>query len=247
MIEIEPKSKRGFIYGEQSQPTIDGLECRMEKWEKISGTKIQSFTFDDYERKPEPSINLLDMNNITCIHGSKIKFKSINRLPQDGWQELIDCWSCHDHEFKGMLDLKIKPREEGILVSNFYMIMDDKIIPECCGSRNKYFYNEIRCGFSDDELIYRFFQEFFEMKNSIVLKIKNVKYEIKLFYECILIQDKHVNALKVGFRETTKANDDDLFIGDYFKDKILEILQRNSIKITLLGFELSFIVNKENI
>lgn len=245
MIEIEPKSKRGFIYGEEHPQIMDKLKCKIERYEKVSGSLIQSFTFEKYERDPDSSINLLDVKNLACIHGCKIEFKSVNRLPQDGWQELIDCWSCHDHEFKGMLDLKIRPRKEGVLVSNFYLIIDQGILPECCNSRNKYFYNEIKCGFSDDELVYKFFQEFFEMKNSLVLKVNDVKYEIKLFYECVLISNQPVNALKVGFKETTKQNDDDLFIGEYFKNKIVEILQTNSIKVKLLGFELSFIINKK--
>ncbi|ELA42481.1 uncharacterized protein VICG_00580 [Vittaforma corneae ATCC 50505] len=249
MIEIEQSSKRGFAYGKESfelLKSVKRLKFQNEKYERTGSADIWSFDVEEYERI-ESSIDLLKISNLKCRHDVNFTFTTVHRLPQEGWEELIDCWSCHNSEFKGMLDLKIKPRKNGILVSNFYLIAGEKVLPECCKARTKMFYNELTCEFSVEQLIFKFFEEYFEMKNSIILKVDGKSYEIKLFYRCILIEknDSFVfnehDAFKVGYKETAKNNDEDSYIGDYFKIKIIDQLGRNSVKLSVLGYALSFI------
>lgn len=250
MIEIEQSSKRGFAYGEDSFKTLKnvaGLKFRNEKHERAGLVNVWSFDIEEYKRT-ESSIDLLKIRNLRCSHGENFNFTTIHRLPQEGWEELIDCWSCHDNEFKGLLDLKVKPRSSGILVSNFYLMAGEKVLPECCKLRDKIFYNELICEFTAEQFIFKFFEEHFEMKNSIVLKVGEKSYEIKLFYRCVLIERSELcmsnehDAFKVGYKETAKSKDDDSFIGDYFKSKIVNQLDKNSIKLSALGYTLSFIM-----
>lgn len=243
MIEIEPHFKRGFVYGEASKQSLNNtknLKYKIEKVETIQN--IQIWTIEIIEFEPcKSSLDLLEISQLKCKHGEPFKHKTVHRLPQEGWQELIDCWSCHDHEFRSMLDLKMSPRIGGILVSNFYLIAHSDVIPECCRDDVKLFYDQISCSLSMNYFIYKFFEEYFAMKSTIVLLIEDKKYEIKLFYECNLIKETAAQAFKVGFRESTKQNDADEFIGEYFKKRIFDQLIQNSIGLNLLGYRLSFI------
>lgn len=247
MLEIDVLTKRGFAYGKDSLEILRKLpsNCTIEKVEKTDNPETWSFSIQNYTRSAN-SIDLHSIDSAECMHGNRIEFKSINRLPQQGWEELIDCWSCHNNEFKGMLDLEIKPRKEGVLVSNFYMLPHPDILPQCCSNKRKIFYNEVKCRFSEKQFIYKFFQEHFEVKSSLVLEVEDVKYEIKVFYACILIKndpEEAIDAFKVGFRISDKKKDDDSFVGDYFKRQIIENLKENSLKVNILGFEASFITN----
>lgn len=246
MIELELTSKRGFAYGIESFEALKELkEVAFQKviHEKVCNVNIWSFDIILPFKNDNKSIDLLKINNLRCIHNKNINFSEIHRLPQEGWQELIDCWSCHNNEFKGMLDLKIKPRKGGILVSNFYLLADKEILPNCCNKKEKIFYNEIFSNFSTNQLIFKFFEEQFDMKNTIILLIKGKKYEIKMMYRCITIRKDINESFKVGFKETVKNNDEDLYIGEYYKEKILEELINNSLEIDYLGYKFSFVVN----
>lgn len=248
MIEIEPESKRGFAYGKDAIRILEqtkGLKYSKAHYELVGPTGVWSFYAEEY-READKQVDLLEMKDLRCQHGKPICFTDIHRLPQEGWEELIGCWSCHNDEFKPLLDLKPRPRKNGILVSNFYLLADVSALPECCKSEEKVFYNKITGGFTTRQLIFKFFEEQFEMKSTIVLKIADKKYEIKQFYRCVVIEAGSRNgitwnAFKVGFKETTKANDADGFIGEYFKNKILDQLISNSVDITVLGYVLSFI------
>lgn len=243
MIELEFESKRGFIYGDESMKKllkIPDLKYKILKSERIQNITVSTFEILKFESL-QCTRDLLEISEIKCKHGVSINQKSTHRLPQEGWQELIDCWSCHDHEFNSMLDLKIKPRLGGILLSNFYMIADPQLIPKCCFTENKIFYNEITSSLSHNFYIYKFFEEYFAMKSIIVLSLEDKKYEIKLFYWCNLIKKDNSPAFKVGFRESDRQNDEDTFIGEFFKKLILNQLKENAIGITLLKYNLSFI------
>jgi hypothetical protein len=249
MIEIQDGFKRGFAYGDDSKNQLDEIKSliyKIEKVEIVQNVRIWAFEVLEFECMKKNQ-DLLDISQIKCAHGNSYEYQTVNRLPQEGWQELIDCWSCHDHEFKSMLDIKINPREKGILISNFYLIGHADALPKCCSKNTKVFYNEIACSFSNKFIIYNFFEEYFDMKNSVVLLIGATKYEIKLFYPCSLINDCDKNkrrnslAFKVGFKESNKQNDKDDFIGDFFKQQILDQLNENSIGLNLLGFKLTFI------
>lgn len=243
MIEIELSSQRGYAYGENSKEELENnqfFRSKITKIEKIQDVLIYTFDFWEFENQ-KCNLDILDISDIKCKHGHSIAQKSTHRLPQEGWQELIDCWSCHNHEFNSMLDLKIAPRPGGILLSNFYLIAHPQLLPTCCNSNTKIFYNDIISSLSNSFFIYKFFEEYFAMKSTIVMSIENKKYEIKLFYWCNMIKEKKSPAFKVGFRESTKQSDSDSFIGDFFKKAILNQLIENSIGIKLLDYTLSFI------
>ncbi|KAM0680810.1 hypothetical protein GINT2_001084 [Glugoides intestinalis] len=245
MIEIEQKSKRGFAYGELAFNTLNSLPINyiIEKCEIVRDCKIWSFSVQNYE-KDSKQVDLHNISNVKCTHGNNIVFKTVHRLPQDSWQELIDCWSCHNNEFKEMLNLKISPRPGGILLSNFYLLANQDTLPECCKGESKFFYNEIKCVFSDSLFIYKFFEEHFEAKSTLVLRIEDKNYEIKLFYSCVLCKADScdiVDAFKVGFKITDKNNDNDSSVGEYFKNQIFTSLKNNSLKIAILDYEVSFI------
>lgn len=245
MIEIDQKSKRGFAYGDSAFKALSSLPINyaVEKCEILHGSKIWSFSIQNYQ-KDSKQIDLHDIANLKCAHGKNIIFKTVHRLPQDSWQELIDCWSCHNNEFKEMLNLKICPRPGGILLSNFYLLANQDTLPLCCKGKSKFFYNEIKSDFSDSLFLYKFFEEHFEAKSSLVLKIHEENYEIKLFYSCMLCRGDStdiIDAFKVGFKVTDKNNDNDSFIGEYFKNQIFTCLKSNSLKIKILDYEVSFI------
>lgn len=243
MIELEMNTGRGFVYGKeklQKLEAIPNLKFKNLNYEKTGECGIYSFDVESYPC-PTDQIELQKMNGLRCIHGNEIDFKEIHRLPQEGWQELIDCWSCHDNEFKGMLDLRIKPRRGGILVSNFYLLADMDALPKCCKTKTKLFYNEISGGLTVAQLIFKFFEEHFETKSQIVLNLDGRKYEIKLFYRCILVRENERIAFKVGFRETDKPHDEDSYIGEYFKREMIKQLRDNEIGISAIGYMLSFI------
>lgn len=243
MIELELSTRTGFVYGKfpiETLSKVPELHFKDLSYEKTGDATIWSFDLVEYQA-PEQQVDLLEMKELRCIHGRQIDFTQVHRLPQEGWQELIDCWSCHDNEFKGMLDLKIKPRRGGILVSNFYMLVDVDLLPDCCKTKTKLFYNEVSGGLTVEQLIFKFFEEHFAMKSSIVLRLEQKKYEIKLFYRCILIREYPRVAFKVGFRETDKPHDDDSYIGEYFKAEIMRQLTSNELEVVALGYKLSFI------
>lgn len=246
MIEIEIDSNRGFVYGSKSMDLFKKypqISYKIERTETISG--ISLFTiFITGLIIPENRNFFNTPGEIYCKHGKQLKYTSINRLPSEGWEELLDCWSCHNNEFKTMLDLKIKPRINGILISNFYLIAHPGLFSDCCLNSSRIFYNDLKISFSDSALIYTFFTEYFQSKNSITLEWKQKTYEIKLFYNCILIDDGVCNAIKVGIKESDKLSSGNDFANEYFIDKIFNMLYGNKVCISVLGYDLTFIKNK---
>lgn len=247
MLEINESSLRGFVYTENYYNKLKEMnifDLLIEKEEIINNTKIYTIIIKNKIKTNFQSFNLKDIKTIKCSHGEEFDFKFINKLPQEGWQELIDCWSCHNCEFKSMLDLKIKPRKNGILVSNFYLLADENAIPSCCKNIAKFSYENLKFDFSDSLFIYNFFEEYFFGKNSLIFQFKNKNYEIKLFYKCLLFIKDFEKSLKIGIKITEKIPDFDVFIPDYYKEKIIENINANKINVLILGYEISFIRNK---
>lgn len=243
MMEIDTESRRGYVYGREALKLLESaraLEFAVERSEELSGMTIYTVSIGACDT-PTFSLDLSRISDIKCIHGKKLEFSSVNRLPQEGWQELVDCWSCHNHEFKSLLDLKIAPRKGGILVSNFYLLAHDDALPPCCLGRTKLFYNELNVCYPHSHFVYKFFEEYFATKNSIVFDRKEKALEIKLFYKCLLFEDTVKEAFKVGIKETDKQLDCDSFIGEFFKKMIFDEIDQNSLGIKAMGYNLSFI------
>lgn len=241
MLEVVPESGRGFVYGDEALEQLRlVLELTVERSEKVSGIRIHTVCTGECAA-PAFSLDLSQISEVKCIHGRRLQFSSVNRLPQEGWEELIDCWSCHNSEFRSMLDLKMVPRKNGILVSNFYLLAHRNVVPLCCREKTKLFYNELCIGYPYSHLVYKFFEEYFANKGSIVLEYEKKAFEIKLFYKCILFKDAFKEALKVGIKETDKQPDCDGFIGEFFKQVIFDEIEQNSLGIKIMGYSLSFI------
>lgn len=244
MIEIVPESSLGFVYGDSSFETLESnstLEYKLERIEKVNEINVYTLKISKYE-VAQHSLDFAEFAEIKCIHGNEFEVLKINRLPQEGWQELIDCWSCHDQEFKSMLELKIKPRKKGVLISHFYLIADNDALPACCKGISKFFYNDVIHKFSNALLIYKFFEDFFFNKNCLVLNYGNEIIEIKLFYKCeIILKSKGIEAFKIGFKKSAKEPDEDSFIGEFFKNLIYDQVKKYQIDVKIMNYRVSFI------
>lgn len=243
MIEIFPETDRGFIYRTESLSSLELhvlKESVVEKTEYVEGNRIDAVIIK-YATSPDSTINLSSLGNITCKHGAPLNYASINRLPQEGWDELIDCWSCHNGEFKSMLDRKIYPREHGILTSNFYLIAHPTTLPACCQSTPTLYYNDLTTKYTDRNYIFLFFEEFFQSKGTMVIEKDRECIEIKCFYKCIWIKEHITWAMKIGFRKTDKMVSNCCFINDYYISKIFEEITETAINVSALGYNLAFI------
>lgn len=246
MIEVDLETDRGFAYGTDSLELLkrhpyEGY--KIERVERLSGVSVYTVVIPGVSVEKQ-DFSLIRLGEISCRHGEKINYKSINRLPQEGWQELIDCWSCHNNEFQSMLNLKMRPRQMGILTSNFYLVAHEGMLPPCCCRETKIFYNDFIIKYSHRNFIYKFFEEYFESKNCIVLEHGGKNREIKYFYKCVLISGEACDAIKVGVRETDKPCTCDEFINGFFRNKIFEEISENAIDIQVLKYEISFIKQK---
>lgn len=225
MLDFDISSKLGFIYGKEAMENFKKsniISFKIDKLETIDDMQIYTIAVLSYSLTPF-KFELCKITDLKCLHGLKLNFATVNRLPQEGWQELIDCWSCHDNEFKSMLELDMKPRKNGILASNFYIIASDNVLPNCCKAKVRCFYNELIHNYSDNMFIFKFFEEYFFHKSSIVLKNSGLIYEIKLFYRCGVVHNNICKeAFKVGYKISEKPEDEDSYIGEYFKNMIFK-------------------------
>lgn len=244
MLEIINNLKRGFIYGKEFYEKLKEsnlFEFIEERSEEINGFEIYSVIFYQTINLDPFSFNLCNLGNVKCKHGSKLNYLSNNRLPQEGWEELIDSWSCHNSEFKSMLDLKIKTRKDGILTSNFYLLANDTVLPDCCKATEKFFFNELIMERSNLEFIFYFFEEYFLHRSFLVLEYQNKSYEIKLFYNCILFDIELRNAMKLGVKETIRKGDISDQINAFYIELIMKTLQNNKINIKSMGYDITYL------
>lgn len=249
MVEIETESLSGFAYGDASLSLLTihgGLKYRIELSDCLaSSATIYKLSFHSFPSTLQ-SLDLTRLGEILCEHGNAVNYKALNRLPQDGWQELIDCWSCHKSEFRSMLDLTARPREHGILVSNFFILPHDSVLPPCCKGKQKLYYNTIKTAYTTDQFIYVFFEEYFTNKNSIVIRDgPDRACEVRFFYKCLLMSSAHPEAsaaLKIGIRETEQLPIPEETVNDFYSSEIMARIRSNIIPdIEILGCRLSFI------
>ncbi|KAI4290906.1 ubiquitin-protein ligase E3 D [Pancytospora philotis] len=243
MIEVDPETRRGFAYGgspAELAQRYSSCALTVERSEKVMGKVVHTLSVADVAHPSAPT-DLTRLGKILCKHGRQLDYRSINRLPQEGWQELIDCWSCHDCEFKSMLDLKVAPREFGILTANFYLLAHPSALPECCRHTPRLYYNELRTGYSDRNYIYLFLDEYFQHKSALVVSKDGRCYEIKRFYKCVLLGPEPTCAIKVGIRDTEKADSGSGFTNEYFIDRLLEEVAETAVGITVLGYGVAFV------
>ena len=244
MIELIPENKLGFIYDTESFELLKYLgdfNYSIIGQNDFNGKPIFTIQIARNISLNKQSINILEIGQIKCQHGNNVDYESINLLPNEGWEELVDCWSCHNDEFKGMIDLKIKPRNNGILASHLYLVSHPSVLPECCNYKSKFFFNELKIKFSDANLIYRFFDDYFNIKNTFVFSQGEEVYEIKYFYKCWVIESKCIESMKIGFKKLNVFPIESHCLNNYYIDYLIKHLHDNSIHITVIDYELNFI------
>lgn len=240
LLELNPITKVAYIYKniqDNSELKHNQITCETLSPYKIIGV--------EYPSHPKPISNIIDLytlfTQIKCKCGTLLAFSKLKRLPEEGWEELIDYWSCHNSEFKSMLDLKIQPRKGEALVSHFYFLANKSDM--CCYEGDdimKIFYNEVN--FSSREIIYTFFVNYFLHNNSLRFAVGEDVYEIKLFDSVIIMKEKYHEAFKVGFRICRKKCNRATVLNEYFAKIILDVLYENKLDIVVLNYSLSFIL-----
>ncbi|ADM12369.1 putative metal-binding protein [Encephalitozoon intestinalis ATCC 50506] len=259
MLELPPDTRKGFLY------LVD-----REVFSKFKGYVDLDFLYEeDHGEVKVASVSVLEdsfmwsegneeksalPSEFRCSHGNEITHKSLNLLPQEGWEELIDCWSCHNCEFRTMLDLKLRPREGGLLLSDFFFLVNDRDLPECCrkndSSVRKLFYNEIEQEeFTHRALIYSYMNLHFRNKNVLLLEVNEKKYEIRYFYKTMLVSAngkslEKKEAMKVGIKETDKLLEENKNINNFYSKLIWDAVTLGAVGITALGYGISFVTEK---
>lgn len=190
---------------------------------------------------------------IRCVHGLRFQIGSSKSLPPEGWEELLDCWTCCQSENNVLLGKKMLLRSQCAFTSDFYFYAESSAVPDCCrkplgcgDGPCKIFYNTVVWNVHDTALIFEYFWSFFERKSVFLFDHESTRYEVKFFFKTMLCtkeKNRMVarDALKVGMKKTAKTFCDKGHVNRYFMDKIYDVLVRNSIDIDVCGYRVSFI------
>lgn len=205
---------------------------------------------------------------IECMCGcSRINNSKVLRLPSEGWEELVDMWSCHDREFKHLSKKELAPKKNSIMYSTLYLTIKKDRVPLCIKedkkeNNNEYmqiFYNEIKISISDEMFLFHYLYDLFQTQKTmnITESKKEVVYTLSLFeivHACKaninpnILQQAPVLALKIFFHTNkisnkisdTKQSDNipntkqkeeisrNTSINEYYKDKLIEIIEKNT-------------------
>lgn len=256
MLEIPLDCERGFVYGADNSVLDElgrfiSLECLST--EVHGGTRIATVRISDRSPvcSPCPPRGQMSLKRVSCVHDAEIEYDSCNLLPQAGWEELIDCWSCHNCEFKSMLGLVPRPRRRGILVSDLFLLVNDEDVPVCCrtndGGVRKLFYNEVMlAGYDDDLVVYLYLESYFSNRRLFLFEMNGENYEMKYFYKATVIdvEDGVIRkreAMKVGIKRSSRIVDGDDSINDHYISLIYRMAIGNSIDVKILDYDISFI------
>ena len=239
MIEIPDGSGLAFIYGTVPE-RLPFKKWTLERTECVDGTSISTLKVEAYKIAHSVE-NITDIGSIKCPHGKPILYEESCRLPHADWQELIEYWSCHNGEFKNVANLRMHPRNRGVLIGDFHLVADPSILADCCKGREVIYYNELnKCSISCELIIYCFFKEYFKSKNKFRFSYDGDWHEIKYFYGCVCYTGKLKEGMKIGIK---KVKDGRMIeqINEYYCGEILKGINKHKIGIELLGYELSFI------
>lgn len=193
--------------------------------------------------------------SIRCIHGASFQIGASKSLPPEGWEELLDCWTCCQSENNVLLGKKMVVRSGCAFTSDFYFYTGSSAVPGCCrkalgcgAEPCKIFYNTIVWDVQDTALVFEYFSSFFERKNIFLFDHRDTRYEVKFFFKTTLCtKDYNIilakDALKVGIKETAKTIYDKGHVNRYFIDRIYDILMKNSIGVEICGYKMSFVTH----
>lgn len=256
MLELPPDTRKGFLYltNDEVFSTFKGLKgldfLYMENQEEVKIMAVSILENSLLWSEDSEAEEALP-NAFRCLHGNEMIHKSLNRLPQEGWEELIDCWSCHNCEFRTMLNLSPRPREGGLLLSDFFFLINDSDLPRCCrnndSSVRKLFYNEVlQHGCTHEALVYSYLGSYFQNRNLLLLEVNQTRYEIRYFYKTmvITIENKSLckrEAMKVGIKETSKPVEKNESINEFYSKLIYGTVVSAAIGATALGYRISLV------
>ncbi|KAL6122814.1 hypothetical protein NUSPORA_00072 [Nucleospora cyclopteri] len=227
------QDKEIFVYKLESDQEI----------KKILEKTSMDFQVKNYKRA--------EIGKIECKHGKDMEITRFNQLPNEGWEELVDCWSCHKNEFKSLKLEKIKIVKNRVLLGDFFCYLPVENIPDCCikitgqfeNNLNPIFYNQLEINQSDESVIFAALHNFFINSYKYYIKIENKNYEIRYFYSCKLIKEKdEYLALKIGFKES-KEYQSFLKINEYYENAIYKMILKNTLGIEENGYFFSYITN----
>ncbi|AFN83852.1 putative metal-binding protein [Encephalitozoon romaleae SJ-2008] len=259
MLELPPDTRKGFLYLTNDEVFsafkgcigLDFLYMENQEGVKIMAVSVMENSLLWSE---DPDVEEALPDAFRCLHGNEMTYKSLNRLPQEGWEELIDCWSCHNCEFRTMLSLSPHPREGGLLLSNFFFLINDSDLPKCCRNNNssvrKLFYNEVlQYGCTHEALAYSYLSSYFQNRSVLLLEVSQTRCEIRYFYKTmvITIENKTLckkEAMKVGVKETDKPIEKNENINEFYSKLIYNIVVSGVIGATALGYRISLVERK---
>lgn len=235
-------NNNGFIY------TKDELNLNKDLYKILSKEKVNNINIYNIEvsNLKVPNIKEKD-TNFFCKHNKLIEYTSLNYLPSEDWQELIECWSCHNNEFASVKNLNIKVRPKGILVSSFFLLINNKDMPTCCISEEKVrkiWFNELS-NTNHKKVIFDYLKIYFKSNNIFSFFYKDKVYDMKYFYTCksLTIDDvKYNNVIKIGIKEkeevycVPRVNE---FISSFYIDLIYKSIDYLDIKI--MDYKTAFI------
>ncbi|KAM0676046.1 hypothetical protein GVAV_000007 [Gurleya vavrai] len=239
IFEYSSNSENGYIYLNNSENIIENNYkiVYKENYKNLTIYRIKKI----HLYKSEYSFDLTKLD-FRCKCGLKINFVSKNLMPSEGWQELVDLWSCHNMEFRSMLDLKPKPRKNSVLLSNFYFLANANDF--CCLNLdlNKIFYNEIFDFKNCLKIVFHHFKTFFMHNNRYQFVYDNFLYEVMIFEDVFIENGEYKGeAIKVGYKSIKKCELVSENINEYFCKLIYKILVDNEIEILVRSYKLSYI------
>lgn len=260
MLELPPNTKKGFLYlvADDALDKLRDYVCLRSLYTEAHGNvKVMAVEVSEgaleWSGSQEAGQTLPD--SFRCLHGIKIAHRSLNRLPQEGWEELIDCWSCHNCEFRTMLGLTPRPRDGGLLLSDLFLLANDSDLPACCQRKDlsvrKLFYNEVvPSGWSHEMLVYLYLDSYFQNNSALLLEVDGEKYEVRCFYKAMLavVEDKALRkrpAIKVGIKRTDRLSETTGSINEFYIRLIHRVVMSGTVGISILGYAVSFVQEQQ--
>ncbi|KAI5171974.1 hypothetical protein NEFER03_1239 [Nematocida sp. LUAm3] len=203
------------------------------------------------------------LRKITCLCGCReVENQSVLRMPSDGWEELVDMWSCHNREFEHLLEKKLAPRENGVLYSPLCLYIDRERAPSCLQEKDEIcqiFYNELKLDASDESLLFYYLYEKFQTEKRIVIQ-GDCTYTLKMLevtnmsrgsLKEALCSSSIRLALKIVFVKeyesshqhmTSERLQEKKSINEYYSKRLIEILKRNNVSFSSKGESISFVM-----
>ncbi|KAI5165293.1 hypothetical protein NEIRO03_0251 [Nematocida sp. AWRm78] len=191
-----------------------------------------------------------------------IQNTSVLRLPADGWEELIDMWSCHDREFSHLTEQEMKPKKNGVLYSTLHLIIEKERAPNCIEiikeentkrSSEKYtkiFYNQIVTNISDEYFLFYYLYDILQTRQEIEISVNSKICNIRLvditytYNGHITDKPKFNLSLKLAYKKISTDEPHSvslLNINKYYTEALADLLDKNSTGIEMNNRIISFI------